>query len=163
MLVVHLYSQLWHFTLKRVGDPGKPVQWWQCHQSSAQCQREYIFITLAEFALKLIATNLIVFICLQTFLFLSMPGPVPPWPGVMVVSWPRSWLGTCCCYILTSLPAESVLVPGPGRSAVSAWHHHYQPGPAGSQSANSGPSDYPASGILCNDYCEPLLYSFKGN
>ena len=79
-----------------------------------------------------------------------------PCPGVMMVSWPRpgaslslwSWLGTCCCYshFFTCWVCFS---PGPGPECS---HHHYQRVSAGSQSANSGPSDY-------QGYCRVIYVS----
>ena len=137
--------QAWHFTLRRDGDPSKPVQWCQCQQSLG-----IYHITLAEFGLGLIASKShIVYTCvtchpspaLQSFLFVSPPGPVPPvlvwwWypgPGPAPLSlWPR--LGTCCCYshFFTCWVCFS----------PECSHHHYQRVSAGSQSANSGPSDY---------------------
>ena len=79
-----------------------------------------------------------------------------PCPGVMMVSWPRPgaslWprLGTCCCYshFFTCWVCFS----------PECSHHHYQRVSAGSQSANSGPSDYQGyCRVIYVNLCQTVL------
>ena len=108
------------------GEMETPVS--RCNDVSVSSEWEYI--VLAEFGLGLIASKSHYALChpspaLQTFLFVSPPGPVPPtlmvwwWypgPGPAPLSGPDLELVVA---ILTSLPAESVLVRDPGQSAVT--------------------------------------------